>query len=171
MAAVTTHSDFGAQENKISHCFHCFPIYFPWSYGTICHILVVWTLSFKPVFSLASFTLIKRLFSSSSHSAIRVVSSVYLRLLIFLLAILIPTWTSSSLAFHMIYSALKLNKQGENMQPWHTPFPILNRSLVPRLVLTVASWPAYRFLRKQVRWSGILISPKIFHSFLWCDSG
>ena len=29
MAAVTTYSDFGAQENKVSHCFHCFPIYFP----------------------------------------------------------------------------------------------------------------------------------------------
>ena len=26
MAAVTVHSDFGAQENKICHCFHCFPI-------------------------------------------------------------------------------------------------------------------------------------------------
>ena len=53
-------------------------------------ILVFWMLSFKPVFSLSSFTLIKRLFSSSSLSAIRVVSSAYLRLLIFLLAILIP---------------------------------------------------------------------------------
>ena len=27
MAAVTVCSDFGAQENKVSHCFHCFPIY------------------------------------------------------------------------------------------------------------------------------------------------
>ena len=47
-------------------------------------------LSFKPTFSLSSFTFIKRLFSSSSLSAIRVVSSTYLRLLIFLPAILIP---------------------------------------------------------------------------------
>ena len=62
------------------------------------------------------FTLNKRLFSSSSLSAIRVVSSVYLRLLIFLLAILIPACDSSNLAFHMIYSAYKLNKQGDNMQ-------------------------------------------------------
>ena len=29
MAAVTICSDFGAQKNKVSHCFHCFPIYFP----------------------------------------------------------------------------------------------------------------------------------------------
>ena len=27
MAAVTVHSDFGAQENKVCHCFHCFPMY------------------------------------------------------------------------------------------------------------------------------------------------
>ena len=53
-------------------------------------ILVFWMLSFKPTFSLSSFTFIKRLFSSSSLSAVRVVSSAYLRLLIFLLAILIP---------------------------------------------------------------------------------
>ena len=53
-------------------------------------ILVFWMLSLKPTFSLSSFTFIKRLFSSSSLSAIRVVSSVYMRLFIYLLAILIP---------------------------------------------------------------------------------
>ena len=71
----------------------------------------------------------------------------------FLLAILIPACASSSLVFHMMYSAYKLNKQGDNIQPWHTPFPIWNQSIVPCLVLTVASWPAYRFLRRQVGWS------------------
>ena len=29
MAAVTICSDFGAQENKVCHCFHYFPIYLP----------------------------------------------------------------------------------------------------------------------------------------------
>ena len=29
MAAVTISSDFGAQENKVCHCFHCFPTYLP----------------------------------------------------------------------------------------------------------------------------------------------
>ena len=57
-------------------------------------ILVFWTLSFKPTFPLYSFTSIKRHFSSSSLSAIRVVSSAYLRLLIFLPAILIPACAS-----------------------------------------------------------------------------
>ena len=61
-----------------------------------------------------------------------------------------------------MYSAYKLNKQGDNIQPWHTPFPILKQFIVPCPVLTVASWPAYRFLRKQVRWSGIPISLRIF---------
>ena len=78
-------------------------------------------LSFKPVFSLFSFTFIKRLFSSSLLSDIRVVSSAYLRLLIFLSVILIPVCASSSLAFHMMYSAYKLNMQGDNIQPWCTP--------------------------------------------------
>ena len=62
----------------------------------------------------------------------------------------------------MIYSAYKLNKQGDNIQPWHTPFPIWNQSVVPCPVRTVASWPAYRFRRRQVRWSGISISWRIF---------
>ena len=56
-----------------------------------------------------------------------------------------------------MYSAYKLNKQGDNIQPWRTPSPIWNQSVVPCPVLTVASWPAYRFLKRQVRWSGIPI--------------
>ena len=107
-----------------------------------------------------------RLFNSSSLSAIRVVSFAYLRLLIFLPAILIPACASSSLAFHMMYSAYKLNKQGDNIQPWHTPFPIWNQSVVPCPVLTVASWPAYRFIRRQVRWSGLPIFFKNFPQFV-----
>ena len=100
MAAITICSDFGAPQNKVRHCFHCFPIYFPWSDGTGCHDLCFWMLIFKPTFSLSSFTFIKRLFSSSfCHK--RIVSSAYLRLLIFLPAILIPTCASSSPAFLM----------------------------------------------------------------------
>ena len=88
----------------------------------ICHevigldamILIFWMLSFKSTFSLSSFTFIKRLFNSSL-SAIRVVSSAYQRLLIFLPTILIPACASSSLAFLMMYSACELNKQGDNI--------------------------------------------------------
>ena len=118
-------------------------------------------------FSHSSFSFIKRLYGSSSLSAIRVVSSAYLSLLIFLPADLIAACASSSPAFWVMYSTYNLNKQGDNIQPWHTPFPLCIQSVVPYPVLTVASWPAYRFLKKQVRWSGIPISFRIFHSLLW----
>ena len=124
-------------------------------------------LSFKTALSLFSFTFIKRLFNSFSLCAIWALSSAYLKLLTFLPAILIPACASSSLAFHMMYSAYKLNKQGDNIQPWCTPFPIWNQSVVPCPVLTVAFWPAYKFLKRQIRWSGIPISWRIFHSLLW----
>ena len=58
--------------------------------------------------------------------------------------------------------AYKLNKQGDNRQPWRTPFPVWNQSVVPCPGVTVASWPAYRFHRRHIRWSGIPISLKIF---------
>ena len=80
----------GPPQNKVCHCFYCFPIYLPWSDGIRWPNSFFWILSFKPVFSLSSFTFIKRLYSSFSPSAIRVVSSSCLRLLIFLLSILIP---------------------------------------------------------------------------------
>ena len=70
-------------------------------------IFVFWMSSFKPTFSLSSFTFIKRLFSSSSL------------------------------------------------------FPIWNQSVVPCPVLTVASWFAYRFFKRQIRWSGVPISLRI----------
>ena len=165
-------SDFEAPKNSLS----LFPYLFAMS-------LVFWMLSFKPIFSL-SFTFIKRLFSSSSLSAIRLVSSAYretkmathssilayripwteepggllsmgshrvghgwsdlataaasayLRLLICLPAILILPCASSIQAFLMMYSAYKLNKQGDNIQPWCTPFLIRNQSFVPCPVLT-----------------------------------
>ena len=78
---------------------------------SICHelvgldvmIIVFWTLSFKPVFSLCSSTF-KSFFSSSL--LIRVVSSACLRLLIFLLAILSPACASRSPAFWILHDVL-----------------------------------------------------------------
>ena len=54
-------------------------------------------------------------------------------------AILIPACAPSSPAFHMMYFVYKVNKQGDNMQPWCTPFPTWNQSVVPCPVLAVAS--------------------------------
>ena len=123
MAAVKICSDFGAQGNQVCHCFHCFLIYLPWSDGTVYHDFNFCMLSFKPAFSRSSFMFIERLFSSSL-SAVRVVSSAYLRLLIFLPAILSPACASCSPTFLNMHSASKLNKQGDNIQPWCTPLPI-----------------------------------------------
>ena len=167
MASVTIHSDFEAPKHKLCHCFHFFPSIWHDMMGPEAMILVFWMLSFKPALSLSSFILIKRLSSSSSLSAISVVASAHLRLLIFLPAILIPVCASSSLAFHMMYSAYKLNKQGDNIEPWCTTFPIWNQSVVPCPVLTVASWSAYRFLRRQVRSSGTPSLEEI--SIVSCD--
>ena len=164
MAAVTVHSDFGAWENKICHYSHFFPFYLPWSDGARYYFFL--KLNFKPAFPLSSLTFFKKLFSSSSLSAIRVASSAYLKLPIFLLAILILAWDSSSPAFHLMYAVCKLNKQDDDIQPYHTIFPVWNQLVVPCLVVTVASWPTYRFLRRQVRLSGVPISLRMFHSLL-----
>ena len=114
----------------------------------ICHevmanalILVFWMLSFKPPFSFSSFTLI-----------IRVISSAYLRLLIFLLAILIPACDSSSPAFCMMCSACKLNKQGDNILPCHIPLPVLNQSIV---------FPFKLYLIGPTTWTQLATAPEI----------
>ena len=73
-------------------------------------ILAFCMLSFKQTFLFYSFTFNKWIISSSLLSAITVVSSAYLRLLIFLLTMLLPACASSSLAFHIMYSSYKLNR-------------------------------------------------------------
>ena len=85
---------------KVSHCFYCFPIYLPWSNGTRCHDL--WMLSFKPAFH-SSLSPLSRGSSSSSLSAISVVTYVYLRVLVFLLAILIPVYAAWHLAWRILH--------------------------------------------------------------------
>ena len=101
----------------------------PTVYPSICHetmgpdamILVFWMLSFKPIFWLSTFTVIKRLFSSSL-SAIMVVPSAYLRLLIFLPAILISAVLHPAQCFS--WCALHINEHSDSIQPWCIPFPI-----------------------------------------------
>ena len=121
-------------------------------------ILVFWMLSFMLAFSLFSFTFIKRLFISSSLS-IRVVSSVYLRLLIFLLAFVIPACASSSPAYYMMYSAYKLNKQSDNIQPWH---PSCLCAKLLKLCPTHCEEPAWSLSKgfsRQEYWSGLSCPP------------
>ena len=147
MSAVAVHSDFGAQEEEICYYFHLFPFYLPCSNGARCHDLSFFFIfSLKLALSLSSITIIKRFFSSSSVSDIRVVSSAFLRLLVFLPPILILSCNSSSLAFLMMCSAYRLSKQGDSRQPGVLLSPWNNQSVVPYRVLTVASWLSYRCL-------------------------
>ena len=111
------------------------PSIYPGVMGLDAMIFVFWILSFKPAFTLSFFTCIKRCFSSLLF-AVRVVSSAHLRWLIFLPVIFITACASYSPAFHTMYSAYKLNKQGDSTQPWHTPFPIWHQSVVPCPLLT-----------------------------------
>ena len=140
MAAVTVLSDSGAHQEEVCHYSHLCPFYLPCSNGVRCYDLsFILIFSLKLALSLSTFTLIKRLFSASWLSAITVVSSTYLRLSLFLPPILIPARNSSRLAFLMMCSAYRLNKQGDNRQLCHTYFLILNPSVVLYRVLTVAS--------------------------------
>ena len=93
-------------------------------------------------------------------------SSEYLRLLISNLAILIPACASSSPAFLILYSAYMLNKQ-----IWCTLFSIWNQSLVSCSVVTVASWPGNKFLRRQVRWSRWQIDGETMRYFIFFWGG
>ena len=111
MTAVTICSDFEVKKIKSATVSTISPSICHEVIGLAAMILVFRMLSFKPTFSLSSFAFIRRLFSSSLLSAIRVVSSAYLRLLTFLLAILIPACASSSPAFHMMCSAYKLDNR------------------------------------------------------------
>ena len=137
---------------------------------SICHefmgpdamVLVFWMLSFKPTFSLSSLTFIKGLFNSSI-SVIQVVSSAYLRLLIFLPAVMIPPWVSPNLVFHMIYSAYKLNKQGGNQYTALTnSFPNLEPVCCFMSSSNCCFLTCIQISQGWLRWSGIPISLRIF---------
>ena len=90
------------KKRKVCHCFHCFTICLTWSDGTGCHDLSFQ--SFKPAFILTSFTSSRGFwffFTFCYKGGIICISEV----IILLQAILIPACASSSLAFHMMYSA------------------------------------------------------------------
>ena len=167
MTAVIIHSSFGAQKNKVCHYSHFFPICFPDAV-----IFAFWMLSLKPAFSLSSFTFIKRLFIKFLFAfCIRMVIICICEVVDISSSNLIPACASASQVFHMMHCEYQLNKQGDNIQPWCTHFPFLNQSIIPCPDITLASWPAYRFLRRQVRFSGIPICVCVSHSvesdFLW----
>ena len=118
-------------------------------------------LSFKPTFSLSSFTVIKRLFSSSWLCAIRVVSSAYLRLLIFLLAILIPAYDSSNPAFHTMYSAYRASQVAQLVKNLPAMQEKVKVKLLSHVQLFAMLWtvvqqaPLSMGFSRQESWSGL----------------
>ena len=172
MAAVTVCNDFGAPKDEICRYFHFSPLLC--SNGARGHDLSVFLFFFlifslKPALSLSSFTITR---GSSIPFCFMPLEWYHLRL--FLPPILIPACNLSSPAFLTMCSAYRLNKQGDSRQPCCTPFLTLNQSVVPYRVLTAASCPANRFLRRQVRGSGIPISLRAFQFVMIhkvkCDS-
>ena len=151
---------------KLCNCLHCCLIYLPWNNGTGWHDLHVLNVEFSASFFTLLFHFHQEalwlLFAFCHKGGVIWISKVI---------DISPGNLDSSLCyiqpFHIMYSVYELNKQGDNIKPWHTPFSILNQSIVLCLVITVASWLAYNFLKLQVRWSDIPISLRIFHSLLW----
>ena len=168
MAAVTICSDFGAPKNNLP----LFPSICYEVIGPDAMILVFWILSFKPAVSLSSFTLIKRLFSSSLSATRWYHVYIWDDIIDISSNNLDSSLCFIQPSFHTLYSAYKLNKQDDDIQPWSTPFPIWNQSVVPCPVLTVVSWASDRFLKRQVRCSGALLftvccdphSQRLWHS-------
>ena len=111
MPAVTICSDFRAQEGEICHYFYFSPSIFHEVMGPDAMILLFLMFSFKPALTLFLHPH-QGLFGSSSLSAIRVVSSAYPRVLMFLPPILIPACNSSSPAFLKMCSVYRLSKHG-----------------------------------------------------------
>ena len=111
---------------KVSQCFHCFPIYLPWSDGTRCHDLHFMNVELQ--MPLSTFTIIKRLFSSSSLFTIRGVSSAYL-MFIFLVAIQFTSIIRFT-RFTLIYVHIRLHC--EVLGLWPSTYELLKNEIPPR---------------------------------------
>ena len=162
MAAVTIHSDFRAHEEEICNCFHFFPFCLPCRNGAGCHDV-----------SLFHYLVLSWFFHSppSLSSRDSLIPLCFLPLEWYLLHIW-GCWCFYCLSWFQLVTHLAPHFSWVNQTGWQQtalsyPFSILNQSIVPYRVLTIASWPAYRFLGRQVRWSDIPISLRAFHSLSW----
>ena len=129
-------------------------------------IFVFWMLSFKLTFSLSSFALIKRPFSSSSVSAIMVVLSAYLRLLIFLPAVLIPV------------SYQELPKLSITRFTANPALLLLILSVLPPLLMLHSTWNSHgcvslcaQFPKQPTPASSPRVAKSSLRVFLFCALG
>ena len=144
------------------YSFHLFSFSLPWSVGTKCHDFSLLNVEYQGSFFTLLFhphqeTLIFLHLPPLEWYHLHIWSCWYF-----------PQQSWFQLVLHpaqLSHDVLCIYKQGGNIQPCRTPFPVLNQSVVPRLVLTVASWPACRFLRRQVVWSRTPVS--LGYSLFW----
>ena len=132
MTVVTICSDFGTQENKVCHCFHCF--------SSICHevmgpdvmILVFWRFNFKPAFSLSSFTVLKSLFRSSLLS-VPLVSLIFLKRSLVFPTVLFSSFSSQLFPLKAFLSLLASLWNCAFQWVYHSFFPLPFTSLLSYL--------------------------------------
>ena len=120
MAAVTICSDFGAQKNKVCHCFHCFPIYFPWGNGTRCHDLI-----YPQMF----FQLMKKCIKWIFKICIRYFSDLVVQLLSHV-QFFVTSWAAAHQASFVLYYLLEFAQThvhwvSDAIQPSHLLLPLL----------------------------------------------
>ena len=159
VAAVTIYSDFGAPQNKIYHGFHFSLQIFHEVMEPDVMILIFLMLNFKPVFFFTHIFFHPHQYAlySSLLSAIRVVPSAYLRF--WYISHKFPSCELPSLIFCRMYPSYHVKEQVDNIQPWHTPYPIWNQFTLSHPFLTIASWLAYKVsqeMRKMVWYSHLL---------------
>ena len=170
MAVGTIPSDFGRnQENKISHSFCFFWFYFPWSDGTRCLDRSLLLVVFQARFFILLFHFIKRLFSSSPLSALEwcplhVWSCWYFSWKSWFLLVIHPGQPFTCCTLHKVNAACHAVWQYKAMSHSFLNFEPVSGS---RSNSKFALWPVYGLLRRQITWSGTLISFRIFHSLLW----
>ena len=134
------------------------PIYLPWCDGTGCHNFSVLNVEFSAILFTLLFHLHQEILQFFTFCYLGGVVCIYEVVDISRHNLHSSLWF---IQHSILHDAYKLNKQSDNIQLWHTPFPIWNQSVLPCPVLMAASWPAYYFIRRQVRWSDILISLRI----------
>ena len=120
----------------------------------------------SPFFSLASLTRLRRSSSSCLLLQINVVSSAYLRLVIFVPPNFTPPLKPSRASLIMS-SEYMLKRFGDKIHPWRTSLPISNHSVSPPLVLTADCWFWYRLAINSTRWHGKPIFFIVVQSWGW----
>ena len=139
MAAVTICSDFGAQENKVSRCFHCFPIYLPWSDTPPQKSQLIF-------FSCAS-SLPTVHFSSATYSPGSLHPCLFVHAFplpeMFFLSCLLSAWRSPPSSLIFKYLIFKGNLLHEVFQIHPNPQELITASFVLPLTGTCPSVPHY----------------------------